>query len=84
MSRIGNSRFIFILKPGKDQSESIEYMVKKFMIVCGKNEKKRKSERDGDESNDDIYKAKKNIKSTKQRRNHIMWSSRVSFDSLPL
>lgn len=60
-------RSIFIWKPEKDQSESIEQRVKKNIIVCGKAEKKRKPEGDSDESDDDIYKAKKNIKSTKTK-----------------
>lgn len=63
----GSSRSIFIWKPEEDQSESIEQRVKKNILVCGKAEKKRKSKGDSDESDDDIYKAKKNIKSTKTK-----------------
>lgn len=63
----GSSRSIFMWKPEKDQSESIEQRVKKNILVCGKAEKKRKSEGASDESDDDIFKAKKNIKSTKSK-----------------
>lgn len=67
-------RSIFIWKPEKDQSESIEQRVKKNILVCGKAEKKRKSKGDSDESDDDIYKAKKNIKSmkTKTKSNSVV------------
>lgn len=60
----GSSRSLFIWRP-EEESEFVEGKDEKKIVLCGKAEKKRKSEGDSDESDDDTFKGKKKSKSKK-------------------
>lgn len=71
-SNIFNSvRSLFIWRP--EESDILEQKDEKKIFLCGKAEKKRKSEFDSDESDDDTFKGKK--KFIKSKKAHAKSSS---------